>query len=69
MRETNVKNREAVIGALSSFLRGINTEGKREFLSEYAGLGFFKGAIQDAKDQVRLSKKLVFLLLDFVQND
>ena len=62
VRESNVKNREAVIGALSAFLRGINTDGKREFLEGYAGMGFFKGAIQDAKEQVRLAKKLVFLL-------
>ena len=45
VRETNIKNREAVIGALSSFLRGINTDGKRTFLSEYGGLGFFKVSI------------------------
>ena len=49
VRETNIKNREAVIGALSSFLRGINTDGKRTFLSEYGGLGFFKLAIKEAK--------------------
>ena len=62
VRESNVKNREAVIGALSSFLRGINTDGKREFIKEFEGIGFLTGAIQDARDHVRLSKKLVLLL-------
>ena len=32
IRETNVANRESVISALLSFLRGINTDGKRGFL-------------------------------------
>jgi hypothetical protein len=32
LRETDLKNREGVISALSSFLRGINTDGKRAFL-------------------------------------
>ena len=42
VKETNVKNKEAVISALSAFLRGINTDGKRAFLKEYNGLSFIK---------------------------
>jgi hypothetical protein len=45
VKETNVKNREGIISALSSYLRGINTDGKREFLSEYSGLTFLKAAL------------------------
>ena len=33
VRESNIKNKEAVISALSQYLKGINTDGKREFLS------------------------------------
>lgn len=71
--ETNIKNREGVISALSSFLRGINTEGKRDFLTQYSGLDFLKRALADAQalqqDGIRLGKKIVMLLLDFAQND
>lgn len=49
LRESNVKNREAVIGALSAFLRGINTDGKRRFLEEFSGLEFMRQAILDAQ--------------------
>jgi hypothetical protein len=45
VRETNVKNREGIISAVSSYLRGINTDGKREFLAEYSGLTFLKAAL------------------------
>jgi hypothetical protein len=48
VRESNTKNREAVISGLSAFLRGINTDGKRAFLSEFNGLAFIKKALLDA---------------------
>jgi hypothetical protein len=69
VRETGVKAREAVISAISSLLRGINTDGKRMFLKEYGGIEFLKGAIVDGAEHLRLSKKLVLLLFDFVYND
>jgi hypothetical protein len=69
VRESNIKNREAVIGALASYLKGINTDGKREFISEFSGIEFLKGAIKDGKNELRLSKKLLLLLQDLVQND
>jgi hypothetical protein len=31
-RETDVRNKEAVFGAVSSYIRGNNLQGKREFL-------------------------------------
>ena len=55
VRETNVKNKEAVVSAVSSFLRGINTDGKRAFLGgEYAGLDFLKQALIESHDSLRL---------------
>lgn len=63
VRETQTKNKEAVISGLSSFLRGINMDGKRLFLGdEYAGFCFLREALRDAGGQVRLSKKLVLLI-------
>jgi len=38
MKETDIKNKEAVLGALSSFLRAKNFEGKREFVGKMGGL-------------------------------
>lgn len=71
VRESNTKNREAVISGLSAFLRGINTDGKRAFLSEFNGLAFLKKALLDAQanGELRISKKLVLLLYDFIHND
>ena len=40
MKEENIKNKEAVLGALSAFLRGDNLESKREFILAYNGLDF-----------------------------
>jgi len=57
------------MSALSSFLRGLNTDGKREFLTEYTGLVFLKAALHDSVSQIRLSKKIVMLLQDLVIND
>jgi hypothetical protein len=66
VRESNIKNKEAVISALSQYLKGINTDGKREFLSDHSGLDFLKGALLESQGQVRLLKKLTFLILDLV---
>ncbi len=57
------------MSALSSFLRGLNTDGKREFLTEHTGLVFLKAALHDSVSQIRLSKKIVMLLQDLVIND
>jgi hypothetical protein len=60
-----------VVSGLSAFLRGINTDGKRAFLSDYNGLIFLKQAILDsqANGVLRLSKKLIMLLYDLIVND
>jgi len=39
-QEEQMRNKEAVIGALSSFLRGRNFEGKQKFITDMNGLGF-----------------------------
>lgn len=38
VEETNIKNKEAVFGALSSFIRGLNKDVKREFISNKNGV-------------------------------
>ena len=45
MEETNVKNREAIMGVISAFLRSQNMESKRDFLKDYQGLQFMSRAI------------------------
>ncbi len=67
VRETQIKNKEAVVSALSSFLRGINTDGKRAFLSaDYDGFTFLREALRNATGHVRLAKKILLLIQDFV---
>ena len=65
-----MKNKEALLGVISAFIRSQNYESKRDFLKDYDGLGFMSKAIRDADTQsVRLLKKAVFLLYDLVIND
>lgn len=45
VEETNVKNKEALMGVISSFLRGENIESKRDFLKDFQGLQFMIKAI------------------------
>ena len=54
LREETPRNKEAVISGLSSYLRGINTDGKRLFLSEYDGLSFLKQALMQAHGHPRV---------------
>lgn len=42
LRESDVKNKEAVISALAAFLSGNNFESKKEFLTNESGLSFIK---------------------------
>ena len=71
VKESDARNREAVVSGLSAFLRGINTDGKRAFLAGYDGLGFLRQALLEAQAHglLRLSKKLVMLLYDLIVND
>jgi len=38
IQEDDMKNKEAVFGSLSSFLRSENFPGKREFINKFGGL-------------------------------
>lgn len=69
-RETNVLNREALLGAISAYLRGKNMNAKREFLKDYNGISFLMTILYDInKLSVRLQKKVLFLIYDLVIND
>ena len=58
------------MSALSSYLRADNFEGKREFLKEFNGLELLFGIIMnDSNATLRLHKKVLILLYDFVLND
>ena len=72
--ETSVSAKEAVLSALSSFIRADNFEGKRRFIQEFDGTNFLAGLIcADAKSpekqSLRLQKKVVIFLNDLVLND
>jgi len=45
VRETENANKEAVISALSQYLKGENFEGKIEFIVEQGGLSFIREAL------------------------
>lgn len=62
-------NREACFGALSSFLRANNFNGKKEFIVKHGGLQFLLEILKDKESSIRLQKKVVFLLNDIVQTD
>ena len=70
LREDDDKNKEAVLGALSAFLRAENFIGKKEFLQDLEGISFLKSILQNKQNlTIRLLKKVVFLLNDLVVND
>ena len=70
LRESNIKNKEAVIGALSAFLRGDNFSSKEEFLKDFSGISFIKNILMDANSQSpRLYKKVLMILYDLVLCD
>lgn len=70
VRETNVKNQESVLGALSSYLRGHHFKPKISFLNEFSGLSFIKQILKESQNKsVRLAKKLLFMVFDLVLCD
>ena len=72
VKEEPLKAKEAVIGALSAFLRGDNFNSKREFIEKYGGLKFLSAIIMDDQNEqttYRLIKKVLFLAYDFCLND
>ena len=46
-RESNIKNREALMSSISAFIRGENFDSKREFLQDFEGMSFLKGVLLD----------------------
>lgn len=69
--ETNVKNKEAIFSALSSFIRADNFSAKLRFIKEFDGLEFLSSLLCDelAGESIRLYKKLLILICDLVTND
>jgi len=45
--EKDQKNKEAVLGALSSFLRAENFNSKREFIGKMGGLSFLTSILKE----------------------
>jgi hypothetical protein len=53
VEEQDAKNKEAVFGALSSFLRAENFNSKREFVKKMAGLPFLASSILNEQFSLR----------------
>ena len=68
LAEKETANKRAVLGALSSFLRGGNFEGKREFIRVRGGLEFLAELILN-ETQESVNKKAIFLIYDLLLND
>lgn len=66
-----MRAKEAIFGALSSFIRAENFEGKARFIKDYSGLDFLGSLMNDdlASQSLRLFKKVLTLLNDLVVND
>jgi len=69
VEEQTPQNKEAVLGALSSFLRAQNYEGKKEFIKSKNGLQWLNLVLQDKSMSARMSKKVLFLINDLVTLD
>jgi len=69
IQEEDMKNKEAVFGSLSSFLRSENFPGKREFIAKQGGLQFLAATLHDKTNSERLLKKVLILMYDLVLND
>lgn len=69
--ETNLRNKEAIFGALSSFIRAENFEGKRRFVQEFGGLDFLASLMNDevVTQSLRLFNKVLVLANDLIVND
>ena len=67
--EAELKNKEAILGALSSFLRAENFNSKREFVAKMGGLQFLAVLITNKDFTVRLHKKVLILMHDLLIND
>lgn len=67
--EQEQSNKEAVLGALSSFLRAENFNSKREFIGKMAGLEFLTSILKEKSYSGRLIKKCMILMYDLALND
>lgn len=67
--EQELGNKEAVLGALSSFLRAENFNSKREFVGKMAGLDFLVSILKNKQFSNRLIKKCMILMYDLALND
>lgn len=65
--ETESSNKEAVFGALSSFLR-CNPEGKDLFISN-KGLEWVEHILLDQSMSTRMQKKVLFLMNDMIEQN
>lgn len=64
--------KESIFGSLSAFLKADNFDGKRKFIQEYGGLEFLSRQVCSPQAQeysLRLKKKIMNLVNDFVLND
>lgn len=69
VKEKEMSNKEAVFGALSSFLRSENFAGKREFIHKMGGIQLLAATLHEKSNSERLLKKVVILMYDLVLND
>jgi len=67
--EEEQANKEAVLGALSSFLRAENFNSKREFIGKMGGLSFLTTILKEKSYSTRLIKKCMILMYDLALND
>lgn len=67
--EQEQRNKEAVLGALSSFLRAENFNSKREFIGTMDGLQFLGSVLGEKEYSARLLKKCLILMYDLALND
>jgi len=69
VKEEDMKNKEAVMGAISSFIRSENFDGKREFIGKMGGLQFLAANLHEKTNSIRLLKKILILMYDLALND
>jgi len=69
VEEIDMKNKEAALGALSSFLRAQNFNSKRHFVEHMNGLNFLESLMSEESVSVRIQRKALILLYDLVLND
>jgi len=69
VEEKNIKNKEAIFGALSSFIRGVNLTVKTEFITNRNGVEFLALILLEKTISLRLQKKVLFLINELVGSE